>query len=296
MQGYVVVEGVCRIAGVVVVVADQRERVGVTGGHGRVHLLPRSGVAACLGQHGRGRTRGDVGQGRGRPVIRHRVRADHLGVERQTGGSRGCGERLCERRVTIGRGRAPDLRGVGPTVPNGDHAVRRPRLRPPGQVTGLIPPVADARSWRRGAANRHVVVEGVCRIAGVVVVVADQRERVGVTGGHGRVHLLPRSGVAACLGQHGRGRTRGDVGQGRGRPVIRHRVRADHLGVERQTGGSRGCGERLCERRVTIGRGRAPDLRGVGPTVPNGDHAVRRPRLRPPGQVTGLIPPVADAR
>src|SRR5258707_261292 len=86
--------------------------------------------------------------------------------------------------------------------------------------------------------QRHVVDQRVGRVAGVVVVVAGERERVAVAGGDGRRGQGPGGG-GARLGDHVGGGAGGVVLQGGQRPVVGDRVGAGLLVEERERGGAR---------------------------------------------------------
>src|SRR5262249_18734521 len=74
------------------------------------------------------------------------------------------------------------------------------------------------------SAQNNVVVGGVGGVAGVVLVVGDEGEDVGVSGGDGGGDLFPPGAERAGLGQHRRCGAGGVVFQRRGGPVPGHVV------------------------------------------------------------------------
>src|SRR5947208_2572434 len=140
---------------------------------------------------------------------------------------------------------------------------------------------------------RHVVVERVGRVAGVVVVVADERERVAAARRDGGGDLDPCAVVRAHLREDRRGRAGGVVPQRRGSPVVRQGVGAGDLVPERKRSAGRGGGEGLGDGAVAAGRAGGAGARRVGPRMPPGDRGSCAGG-GPPAKVAGLEPAVHE--
>src|SRR5207253_4486103 len=151
LERYVVVERVGRIARVVVVVVDERERVGVAGDDRGGLARPCARVRAGPREHrGRG-VRGVVPQGRGGPVIGDRVSADDAVPEGQARRAGAGGERLRDRGIPAERRGTTDARGVCAAVPAGARGGAAGGA-PSGKRARLESAVGDARRgwrWRR---------------------------------------------------------------------------------------------------------------------------------------------------
>src|SRR5947209_14276725 len=99
-------------------------------------------------------------------------------------------------------------------------------------------------SMKVSLAYIYIIKECVGGIRGIIVVVADQGQCVGMTCRHAGRHLDPRRVVSAGLGQDGAGRITRVVLERCGCPVIGYRVRTMHLIPEAHSTRSAG----YCER------------------------------------------------
>src|SRR5258708_1473577 len=90
-------------------------------------------------------------------------------------------------------------------------------------------------------------------VSSVIVVMAGQGQRVGMTCRHAGRYLDPGRVVVTGLGQDGGGRITRIVLERRSRPVIGHRVRAMHLIPEAHGPGTAGYGEGLADGAIAIG-------------------------------------------
>ena len=135
-------------------------------------------------------------------------------------------------------------------------------------------------SLKVSLANVYIIKERVGRIAGIVVVVTGQGQRIGMARRHTGRYLNPRGVIVAGLRQNRRSRSCRVILERGCRPVIRHRVRAMHLIPEGQRTSPAGYREGLADATIAIGRRRSTRLTGVAPTVrraADGSRAARRP-------------------
>ncbi len=142
---------------------------------------------------------------------------------------------------------------------------------------------------RRGcAAELDIVVQGERRVAGKVVVMADQAEGVAVARGDRGGPLLPALAAGAGPRQHGRGGAGGVVPQCRRGPVVRQGVRAADVVPEGELCLSRGRVEGLGDGGIAAGGAGSADPGGVRTAVRAGADHGGRAGGRPAGQGSGL--------
>src|SRR5258707_15840817 len=109
------------------------------------------------------------------------------------------------------------------------------------------------KSMKVSLVHVYIIEERVSGVSSVIVVVAGQGQRVGMTCRHAGRYLDPGRVVGAGLGQDGGGRITRVVLECRGRPVVGHRVRAMHLIPEAQGRCSARYRERLADSAIAIG-------------------------------------------
>lgn len=232
LRHHVVEQGVGGVARVIIVVAEQGKSVIVAAGDAGRVLDPGAVGRANSRQNRRRRAGGVVAQRRGRPIVTHHIRTGHFVPERNRRAAGRRGECLRNTRIAIGRTGAAEARRPAAGVPPRDGR-RCSGRSPTAQRAGFKIAVHNSVVILRGA-DRDVIEHRVGRVADVIIVVTEKSQSVVVAGNQAGRDLDPGVVRRTNVRQNRGGHAGGVVAQGRGRPIVSHRVGTGHLVPKRE--------------------------------------------------------------